>query len=303
MTDPAAELPLSVVVTTFNEAPNVGRCLESVVNWCPVIFVVDSGSDDETIEIARRYTDRIFTHSYESHPAQWRWALESLPIETEWILALDADNVVTTELRDELPVALAKASANVAGFYNPHRHFFRNREVRGLKGDWLRVVRRNAVHVDESELVDLRFVVQGEVQRLRGAIVESNQKELSIDFWIDKHQAFARRMAAEEVLRAHGRRASTTSARLFGSSDERMVWLKSRWRGMPLFVRPVVYFAYRYLLKRGFLDGANGFAYHALQAFWFRLLVDLNIDAIRTELAAGLSLDELESRLGGIGSE
>jgi glycosyltransferase involved in cell wall biosynthesis len=287
--------PISAVVLTYNEAPNVRACLESVAGWASDIHVVDSGSDDDTIAIARRYTGHVHTHPYVDHASQWRWSFEELHLEHDWVLVLDADNVVSDELKRSIDEALAR-DEDVAGYYAEHVHMFRNGRVRGLKKHWLRIVRRSRVQV-EDELVDFRFVVDGPTRLLRGAIVESNQKELEIDFWIDKHQAFATRMAQEEVLRRAGRLRWEVEPRLLGTADERAVWLKSRWYRLPLFVRPFLYFGYRYFLRGGFLDGRNGFTYHVLQALWFRLVVDLRIQEIERSVAAGrVSVDELGSR-------
>ena len=96
-------------------------------------------------------------------------------------------------------------------------------------------------------------------------------------------------MAAEEVLRRkHLLNWSTDlRPRLFGNSDERTIWLKNCWYHMPLYVRPILFFVYRYFLRLGFLDGWNGLVYHVFQAFWFRLLVDVNISEIRRDIEAG----------------
>jgi hypothetical protein len=212
------------------------------------------------------------------------------------VLALDADNVVSEKLKFEIGAALEQEQADVAGYYAIHNHHFRNKPVRGLKKYWLRLVRRDSTRVDLSELVDFRFLVDGSTRILAGDIIESNQNELSINFWIDKHQRFADRMAAEEVLRRAGRLAWTMSPRLLGNSDERMLWLKQRWYRFPLYVRPFLYFLYRYIGRGGFLDGSNGVVYHTLQALWFRLLVDLRIAEIEESVASGtLTLAELEA--------
>src|SRR5947208_1165136 len=82
--------PVSVVVMTYNEEANVAAALESVAGWAREIFLVDSGSTDRTVEIARRYTDLVHEHPYVDHASQWGWALASLPFSCEWLLALDA---------------------------------------------------------------------------------------------------------------------------------------------------------------------------------------------------------------------
>jgi glycosyltransferase involved in cell wall biosynthesis len=280
---------ISVLVLTFNEEANVESCLRSVCGWANDIRVLDSGSTDRTLSICAGFGVTSTFHPYVDHRSQMSWGITEMPWRHDWLLLLDADNVVTPELKREIGAVLANDDPAFNGYYNPHEHYFRNRRIRGLKANWLRLVRRSRVRVDDSELVDFRLVVEGQTRTLKGAIIENNEKENDIDFWIDKHQRFAKRMAAEEVLRRkHLLNWSTDlRPRLFGNSDERMIWLKNCWYHMPLYVRPILFFVYRYFLRLGFLDGWNGLVYHVFQAFWFRLLVDVNISEIRRDIEAG----------------
>jgi glycosyltransferase involved in cell wall biosynthesis len=296
-------VPLSVLVLTKNEERNIDACLGSVAGWATDIVVVDSGSDDRTLAICAEHGVRTVFHAYADHRSQIGWGMTEVPWRHEWLLLLDADNVVTPELKSDIERMLEHDTREFNGFYNPHHHYFRNRRVRGLKPEWLRLVRRAHVKVDDSELVDFRLVVDGTIGRLAGAIVESNANELDIDFWIDKHQKFARRMAIEEILRAEKVLAWSAHLRpaLFGNPDERMIWLKNIWYRMPLYVRPVCLFLYRYFIRRGFLDGWNGFVYHSLQTFWFRLIVDVHIADYRRQLERHtVSLEQLVEAAGAI---
>lgn len=288
--------PLSVVVLTFNEELNIEACLRSVHGWCYEILILDSGSTDQTVGICQRYTDKVYTHPYVDHASQINWALSNLPLACDWSLLLDADNVVSELFKRQVEQALADDDSRIVGYYSHHLHMFRSRPVRGLKSHWLRLIRRRRARIDQSELVDFRWILDGGTRILSGAIIESNQKENDIDFWIDKHQSFASRMAIEEVLRKCGilEWSSELRPRLFGNPDQRMLWFKNRWYRMPLYVRPALYFGYRYFFRMGFLDGVNGFIYHFLQAFWFRLLVDIKIAELRRRLTCGeLSLGQL----------
>jgi len=78
-----------------------------------------------------------------------------------------------------------------------------------------------------------------------------------------------------------GRNESPITPSLFESRDQRVIWLKRLWSRSPLFVKPNLYFIKRYFLRAGFLDGKEGFIFHFLQAYWYRLLVDINLDEIR----------------------
>ncbi len=279
--------PVSVVLLTYNEAHNIEPCLQSVVGWCREIHVVDSGSTDGTPDIARKYTSLVHFHPYVDHRSQLRWVLENVLFACEWLLLVDADLRVSDGLKGQISTALAQPNEGIDGFYSAHRVFFRGRPVRGLKGRSLRLVRHRKASLDDSELVDFRILLRGKTGYLSGAMIEDNANERDIDWWVDKHQLFATRQAVEEVLRTNGRLHWSVASRVLGNHDERMIWLKERWYRVPLFLRPVLYFCYRYFLRLGILDGWNGFVFHFLHAFWFRLLVDVKIDELRRGLHDG----------------
>lgn len=275
-------LDLSAVVLCHDEEPNIRRCLESVAGWCP-IFVVDSGSTDRTLEICAEFGPRIVQHPYSTHAEQWQWALDHLPIETSWVLALDADFAVSDDLKSELERRLSKLGPEIGGAYVRHRYIFGGGPIRfgGTKHDWLRLVRRGRARADLSDLVDFRFVVDGRVARFRSEVVEENRHDEDISVWMRKQDKFALRLAVEEELRRAGLNRWQGRPRLFGTPDERFMFLRDLWLRLPLFVRPVLYFVYRYLLRLGFLDGRAGFLYAALQGFWLRLVVDWKILELR----------------------
>jgi glycosyltransferase involved in cell wall biosynthesis len=284
-------VPVSVVVLTFNEGRNLTACLESVAGWATEIFVVDSGSTDRTVEIAGRFGAQVVAHSFDTHARQWAWALGALPIRTPWVLGLDADQRVTAELRREVTAALAGAS-QPDGYFVRRRQIFRGRWIRhgGYYPKYLlKLFRVGRVSIDERELVDHHFHVDGPVRRLHADIIEDNQNEAAIAEWTAKHNRYAVLQARQE-LNAVVAGAPAGVAAMVRSPDERTRGLKRIWARLPLFVRPCAYVLYRYVFRLGFLDGKEGFEFHVLQAFWYRLLVDINIDEQRAaRLDAGES--------------
>jgi hypothetical protein len=110
-------------------------------------------------------------------------------------------------------------------------------------------------------------------------------KEDSIQFYLQKHLRYAEAFAREELRRRRGEVPWKTKPRFFGTPDERILWLKDRYYRMPLYVRPVLYFLYRYFVLLGVLDGKTGFLFHFLQAFWFRLIVDARLEELMKEPA------------------
>jgi glycosyltransferase involved in cell wall biosynthesis len=280
-----------VVVLTFNEADNLEPCLRSVRDWAREIFVVDSGSTDGTKEIARTFDAAIFEHAFETHSRQWDWALRNVPIKGEWVLGLDADQRITPELAREIQ-SMKSAGGNAydttQGVFIKRRQIFRGKWIRhgGYYPKYLlKLFRPGDVLIDENDLVDHHFHVGGPVARFGHDLLEVNRKEDDIGFWIEKHNRYARKLAAEELLRRRGLRPDSIRASWFGNPDQRTLRMKKLWLRMPLYVRPFLYFFYRYFLRLGFLDGKEGAIFHFMHAFWFRLLVDIHLDDMLREKA------------------
>ncbi|HYU79249.1 MAG TPA: glycosyltransferase family 2 protein [Vicinamibacterales bacterium] len=279
-------LPITVVILTFNEERNLPACLDTVSAWAQDVFVVDSGSVDGTLAIARASDARIVTHPFETHARQWDWALRHLPIATDWVLGLDADQRVTPELRDEIQAAISPGTSRggMNGYFVARRQIFRGKWIRhgGYYPKYLlKIFRLQHASVDADDLVDHHFVVSGATGKLGGDLIEDNQNEAAIAVWTAKHNRYAA-LQAQQEFEAAVTPASVGFRSIFESPDARTRWLKQLWARLPLYVRPCLYFGYRYFLRLGFLDGKDGFIFHVLQAFWYRLLVDINLDELRS---------------------
>ena len=278
--------PVTLVVLTFNEERNLPACLDSVAGWAREIVVVDSGSTDRTVSIAEEYGARVLVHPFETHARQWHWALENASLTTEWVLALDADQRLMPELRTEIAARLTHPD-DVAGFFLNRRQIFRGRWIRhgGYYPKYLlKLFRRASVSVDETELVDHHFQVAGRTEHLRFDMIEDNQNEASIAVWVAKHNRYAALQARQDVLRSDQEEVSITAPAINGAADGLDAGTRRRkrlWSRLPLFIRPCLYVFYRYVVKLGFLDGKEGFIFHVLQGFWYRLLVDINTDELR----------------------
>jgi len=285
-------IPLSVLVTTRNEEANVERCLRSVHGFADQIFVLDSESTDGTVEIARQYAE-VHTLAYDHSriiPWIFQWGLDNLPLRNDWVLILEADQAVTPALRTELAALLARPEeVREDGFYIHRRQIFRGRPLRfGGYGSKviLKLFRRSRSGLDPVEQ-DTRVYVRGPVGRLRAPLEEWNLKEDSIQFYLQKHLRYAEAFAREELERRRRGLPWKATPRLFGTPDERILWLKDHYYRMPLFLRPLLYFLYRYFFLLGILDGKTGFVFHFLQAFWFRLVVDIRLEEMMKEPSPG----------------
>ncbi len=281
------ETPLSVVVLTYNEEKNLEACLESFQGLTQEFFVVDSGSTDGTVGIAKRHGAQVVWHPFEGHVRQWNWSLRTLPFTFEWALCLDADQRLTPELREEIRYALASPPSNVDGYYMKRRQVFLGRWIRHgayYPKYYLKLLRHRNAWSDEREYLDFRFYVRGRVAYLQHDLIENNHKDRDLSAWMLKHLSFAVKQSLEEFHRRNGKvKGFAITPGLLGSPDERTLWQKSLWYRLPLYFRPALYFLYRYFFRLGFLDGKEGFIFHFLHAFWYRLMVDIQLDRLQRE--------------------
>jgi glycosyltransferase involved in cell wall biosynthesis len=282
------KLSISVIILTYNEEKNIEECLRSVYGWADEIFIVDSYSTDRTLEIARRYANKIYQHPFETQAKQFNWALDNLPISTEWIMRLDADERLTSELCNELREKLPSMPEEVTGLYVKRRVYFMGRWIKhgGYYPIWLlRIFRRGKGRCEERLMDEHIVVTEGKTIQLKNDIIDYNRKGLS--FWIEKHNQFATREMLDILAIGSHQNVSnlTINASLKGFQGSQKRWLKQNfYLKLPLFFRAFLYFIYRYFFRLGFLDGKEGLIFHFLQGFWYRFLVDAKIYEYRKSL-------------------
>jgi len=276
-------------VTTRNEAVNIERCLRSAHLFFDQIFVIDSESEDETVSIARKYAE-VVNLPYEHGkiiPWIYQWGLDKLAIKNEWVMILEADQMLTPELKAELERVFAAPQISEDAFYVRRQQVFRGRALRfggyGRKY-MLKLFRRAAGELDPEE-TDTRVYIKGKIGRLRSAIIEENRKEDEILFYLQKHLRYAEVFAREELKRREEGFRWKQQPRLFGTPDQRVLWFKQLFFGLPLYLRPFIYFFYRYVILLGFLDGKQGAIFHFMQAFWFRLVWDVRLEELNSKAA------------------
>ena len=272
-------LPISIIVLTYNEEANLGHLLESVAGWAAAIYIVDSGSTDSTLDIATRYGAHVEYHPWRTYADQLNWGLNNMPIATEWVMRMDADEMVTPELAQELIEVLPCLPDQVAGLYVKRQVYFMGRWIRhgAYYPTWLlRVFRRGKARCEDLWMDEHMVLSDGETRRLRHDIIDYNRKGLS--FWTIKHDGYARREMLDLMGHIQNERGQAIRASLLGAQDQRKRWLKANiYARSPLFLRAFAYFFYRYFLRLGFLDGKEGLIFHVLQGFWYRFYVDAKI--------------------------
>ena len=293
---------LTVIVLTYNEEQNVRQALDSVSGWASQVIVLDSFSTDETVGVAREFGCEVYQNPFEDFGNQRNHALQ-LPIRGKWILFLDADEWLPADLKEEITEAIAKDPA-VSGYYLKRRLMWMGRWIRrGYYPTWILRLFRTGKGVCEDRGVNEHLVVDGALGYLTHDFIHEDHKGLSE--WVEKHNHYAAREAQELLKRDDNVQQHEIHARLFGSQAERKRWLRRHiWERLPPLLRPFVYFAYRYVLCGGFLDGREAFIFHFLQGLWFPLLIDAKYLELRWQRAGAAPADGAEchvrnSRISG----
>jgi glycosyltransferase involved in cell wall biosynthesis len=270
----APSVPVSVVVPVRNEAHNLPRCLQSLHNFGEV-HVVDSESTDETCSIARSFGAAVVQFNYKGGwPKKRQWAMDNLPLANEWILLLDADEVVTPELESEIRVAIA--NPEYAGYYISLQMHFLGRRLRHSDASFwkLSLFRRGharyecRLEAQDTSMADMEVhehvICDGPTKKLTNSLVHCNVE--SVDRFIQKHNQYSN-WEARVWMGSNGDTTGEIKPDLFGTQAQRRRWLRRRFMAMPGF--PVYFFLYKYFLSLGFLDGVPGLIYCGLQSIQF----------------------------------
>ena len=262
-------LPVTVIIPVRNEAKNLPRCLQALQDVGEV-YVIDSRSTDETVEIARSYRAQVVQFHYAGGwPKKRQWAMDTLPIAYDWILLLDADEVLTPELAGEIRIAIQNPA--IDGYFIQLRTQFLGRVLRhGDVGLWkLSLFRRGKGRYEcrlkdqDASMADMEVhehvIVEGETGKLKNPLIHHNVESLSR--YIQKHDEYSNWESRVLLESADG---SDLPPSLFGTQAQRRRWLKQTMFAVP--GSPALLFLYRYFLRLGFLDGAPGLIYCGFQA-------------------------------------
>lgn len=268
-------MSITTIILTFNEARHIQRCIRSAQAISDRVVIVDSNSTDDTCLIAAQMGADVFNNDWTNHATQFNWALDNTKVSTDWVFRLDADEVVSDELASALRATL-QSSTSIAGFTVNRRIHFMGRWMRHGAVYPLRMLRifRTGMGRCEQRWMDEHIIVDGPIGHAIGDIIDDNLQGLS--WWTNKHNTYASREVADILLRS-GHTDKEPTHRL-GRQASFKRWLKnSVYARLPIGLRPLMYFGYRYFLRLGFLDGRQGLIFHVLQGFWYRFLVDAKL--------------------------
>jgi len=281
---------ISVIVLTYNEELHIERCINSLSSVVKNIFVVDSFSSDNTIEICERMGAKVFQNSWINYANQFQWGLDNCPIDTEWVMRMDADEYLTPELKLELQSKLCLIQPKVTGVYFKRRVYFMGRWIKHggfYPTKLLRLWKFRYGKIEQRWMDEHIKLSEGLTIEFNSDIVDENLNNLS--WWTAKHNSYSTREAVDVLSKKYNFQIIESIDRNKNTQDsQRRKYKDSFYLRTPLFVRAFLYYFFRYIIKLGFLDGKAGFVWHFLQAFWYRMLVDAKIFQIEY-LAATLN--------------
>lgn len=271
------------IILTLNEAQHLPRCLASLAGVVDQVVVADCFSTDDTLRIAEAQGARVMQRAWVNHASQFNWALTQLDADTDWVLRIDADEYLTPELAAEIRALMPSIGSEVDGVLCGRRMTFLGRLIRHGGVFPIRILRlfRYGRGECENRWMDEHIKVAGPTVDLKGELIDDNLKSLT--WWTDKHNKYASREAVDLLNLDYGFMTRDSVASLRGGNQAGVKrWLKEVvYTRLPGGFRAFAYFFYRYVIRLGFLDGQAGTAFHFLQGFWYRYLVDAKVGEVQ----------------------
>ncbi len=256
----------SAIILTFNESVHLERCVKSIENYFNNIYIVDSFSTDQTKKIAEELPVIFLENKFINHSQQFNWALNKIDKNTDWVFRIDADEYITNALGFEILKKLEKLDKSINGIFIPRKIIFKGKLIRfgGINPTKVLRLFRYGYGSCDSRWMDEHIKVSGKTTAFTNSIIDENLKSLT--WWISKHNNYASKEAYELI------KLNQVTKKINNNLENRKI---KYYYKTPIILRSFLYFIYRYFFNFGFLDGLRGFSFHFMQAFWYRLLVDM----------------------------
>lgn len=251
--------PVAVVIISLNEGHNLEAVIQNLAGWAQEVFLVDSYSQDNTVEIALRHGVHVVQHPFRGFGDQWNFALSELPITAPWTMKLDPDERLSDELKANLLSVMQSGSCDAASMVR--RLWFMGNPL-PVQQSLVRLWRTGNCKFTDV-LVNEHPVVEGRVAHVAGDMAHHDSPDL--DHWLEKQN----RYTTAEALMAYQNSAMAATPRLLGSSFERRMWIKRNFDHIPL--RFALLFFYHWLWQGAWRAGWVGYAWSRLRCDVMRL--------------------------------
>ena len=261
---------ISILILTKNEEQDLPDCLKSVA-WCDDINVLDSFSEDKTVEIAEASGAKVTQRAFDNFASQRNFALENLPFKYDWIFILDADEIIPLILKKEIQLKLLNVEENINGFRIRRRDYLNDTWLKysQISPFYIRLIRKGKAryHREINEVLE----VEGKVENFESYF---NHFPFSKGYthWLNKHNQYSSMEAKRWIEEQDGNYIFSFKKALFSKDfTEKRYHQKGLFYKLP--ARPLIKWLYMVVIRRAFLDGRAGFTYAFLQSIYEYFIV------------------------------
>jgi glycosyltransferase involved in cell wall biosynthesis len=292
---------IAVVILAYNESIHLSRALDHVQNFAKQIFVIDSFSTDDTVNLAQAAGAQVLQHAFQNYARQFEWALQNAPITADWVMRLDADEIIESDLAEEIKSKLPTLPPEVTGINLNRKTIFQEKFIR-WGGRYpltlLRIWRRGKARIEDRWMDEHMYLTDGRTVTFNGGFADHNLYDLT--FFTAKHNSYASREALDALNQRHHLfepQLSLTNEATAKQAKIKRFLKESVYNRLPFEISASLFFLYRYVFQLGFLDGRRGLVYHVLQGFWYRFLVGAKLRELEQAVKRATSEDELRSEI------
>lgn len=268
---------VTFIILTKNEEINIKGCLDSIKGFAKRAVIVDSGSNDRTVEIAKQFDFvDVYEHPFENYARQFNWSIDNTDITTKWTFRLDADERLTPALCKELNLLMiTHDNDDINGVTMEAYLYFMGKVMKygGSQKRKLMLFKTGIGRIEDRKMDEHTILSSGTAVACKEKFIHHDFKDMT--FWINKLNWYATREMQDYFDYINGKRAN------IDAEDKKIGKVRNKKFGLyykfPLFIRCWLIFIYVYIFQLGFLDGKEGFIYHWTYNRWYRTLVDCKI--------------------------
>ena len=279
---------ITAIVLTKNEEANIVACLQSLAGFCSRVVVIDSGSTDGTVALARQHGAEVLSHAFTYYAAQFNWGIDNAGIQTRWTLRLDADERFTPAVCrrcEELMAAHAEDEVN--GIVIESDFYFLGRLIKhgGSKKRKIMAFKTGIGRIEDRQRDAHTVLASGTSVAIQERFIHRDFKDLYSH--IQRYNNYATRELADYLAFRAGQNEDVNTDKQLQKQRKKKFGFYYK---APMFLRSWLWFVYQYYFRLGFLDGREGYLYCFFENYWYRFLVDARIyehDKARGEPDAG----------------
>lgn len=265
----------TAIIMTKNEEKNIVDCLQSMKGFAKRCVVIDCGSTDRTVELAKENGADVYIHEFEYYAKQYNWGIDNCDIDTEWLIRLDADERFPADLREEIEELIEKnKGTQMNGITIEADFFFLGRCMRhGMRNKRkMMLFKRSCGRIEDRRRDAYSLISEGYAECTTRRFLHYDFKDL--DSYVRRYNWYATREMQDYIDFTRGANSEFKNDKLLAAQRKKKFGFYYK---APRYFRAWAWFIYNYIFRGGFLDGKEGFIYYFLECYWYRLLVDAKI--------------------------